>query len=211
MKFFKIIFALFIAFAPAVAFAQTANVPAFNIGPMATPNPIAPGITIVAPPATGGGIINIGQAFGTLLQPYIDAAVQVLILAAVSYFGLFIKKKFNVDIDKKSSDELTKFLQNRASSLIADGAVKMSGVTVKVDNQRLADAANAALNSVPDAIKRFGLTPDVIAAKIVDAIPQVAAGAAIVAQAHAEAPPITTIELANAAPTPDPTPTGKPA
>jgi hypothetical protein len=203
----------FLAFAPAAAFAQTAA-PAQPVTATAGWDASAPlTATVVVPPTVqkAAGIINVGQAFGTILEPYIDAAVNALILAAMGWFAFFLRTRLNISIDQGQRDALTKFLQNRASSLIADGAVRMDGVTVKVNNERLADAVNAAAASIPDAVAHFGLTPDVLSAKIIDAIPQVPAGAQIVAQAHVDATPMTDAQKSAAAPTKEPTPTGPPA
>ena len=46
-------------------------------------------------------------------------------------------------------------------------------------------AAQTAETHIPDAVAHFGMTPDQLAAKIVARIPQVPAGAAIIAQGHA--------------------------
>ena len=60
-----------IALAPIAALAQPAL------------NPIAPGNTpiTVAVPQQGGGVINIGQVFGPIVQPYVDSLVQALLAA----------------------------------------------------------------------------------------------------------------------------------
>lgn len=144
---------------------------------------------IQAPPApsTGGGVIQL-SAFGWL-APYVDSLIQALIVAG---FGVLGKSKYTQWLDQSSRDALETFVKNRASSLIADGAVRMQDKAVHVDNPLLYRAANEASTAIPDALKRFGLSPDVVAAKIVDAIPQTQAGAAIIATAHAEdtTPPV---------------------
>ena len=101
-------------------------------------------------------------------------------------FGIIGKSKYSQWLDQSSRDALETFLKNRASSLIADGAVRISGRAIHVDNNLLFRAATEASTAIPDALKRFNLTPDVIAQKIIDAIPQVPAGSAIVAAAHQE-------------------------
>lgn len=136
----------------------------------------------------GGGVIDIGQAFSTVLAPYINAAVNALILAGVGWLGTWMRSKYKIDIDEKHRDALTAFLQNQAGALLSAGAVKMDGIKVNVDSGMLALAANQAISRIPDAAKHFGLTPDVVAKKIVEAIPQIAAGAQIIAQSHAAAP-----------------------
>lgn len=141
--------------------------------------------TFVQVAKNSGGVIDIGQAFSTVLEPYVNAIVQALILAGVTYLGNWLRTKYKVEVDQKHREALTAFLQNQASSLIADGAVSLQGKKINVDNAQLANAASAVLTRIPDAAKHFGLTPDVVAGKIVDAIPQIAAGARMIAQAHA--------------------------
>jgi hypothetical protein len=133
--------------------------------------------------AQGGGIIQL-SAFGWL-QPYVDSVVQALLAAGLAWIA---KSKYTQWMDQSARDALETFSKNTASSLIADGFVKMQGKTVTVHSAALANEVNTAADRIPDAMKRFGLTPGVIAQKIVDAIPQTPAGAAIVAAAHVDAP-----------------------
>ena len=145
-----------------------------------------PGVSAIGAPTLvevhkGGGVINIGQAFGDFLQPYVDAIANALVLALVGYLANELKKKWNIEVDKNQRDALTTFLQNQAGSLIADGMVKVEGAKVNVDSTALASAANQVERHIPDAAKHFGLTPELVAAKIVDTIPQIAAGAHMLA------------------------------
>lgn len=143
-------------------------------------------VAIIQAPAVeqkGGGVIQL-SAFGWL-QPYVDTIVQALIVAG---FGILGKSKYSQWLDQSSRDALETFVKNRASSLLADGAVSIRGKAIHVDNDMLYRAATQAGTAIPDALKRFGLSPDVVAAKIVDAIPQTQAGAAIVATAHKDDP-----------------------
>lgn len=150
------------------------------------------------PPApASGGIIQL-SAFGWL-EPYIDTIAQALIVA---FFGWVGKSKYSQWLDQSSRDALEVFVKNRASSLIADGAVSMRNKSVQVDNPLLYRAAAEASTAIPDALKRFGLSPEVVAAKIVDAIPQTTAGAAIIAGAHQEtdAAPVPVTDRPSSAP-----------
>ncbi len=144
-----------------------------------------------ADPQKGGGLIQL-SAFGWL-QPYVDTVVQALIVIAMGWFG---KTKYGQMLDQGSRDALGTFLKNRASSLIADGAVKVQGKAIHVDSGFLVRAANESATAIPDALKRFNLSPEVVAQKIVDAIPQTQAGAAIIAAAHAEDPAAAPVPVA---------------
>lgn len=188
----RFIFALFILIA-SPAFAQgpttTTTITPFPSNMADCTNTTCTPFVAAAPaqPASGG-LVQL-KAFGWL-EPYVDTLVQLIITAV---FGILAKSKYSQWLDQSSRDALETFLKNRASSLIAAGAVRMEGKTVDVHSAALASAANEAAKAIPDAMKRFGLTPDVVAAKIVDAIPQTTAGAAMVAEAHkADAPTMTT-------------------
>lgn len=136
-------------------------------------------VSLVPAVAPSGGVIQL-SAFGWL-EPYVDSAVQALLMAGLAWLG---KSKYTQWMDQAGRDAMEAFAKNTANSLIADGFVQMRGKAVHVDNVALAAEANSAATRIPDALKRFGITPDVVAAKIVDAIPQTPAGAAIVATAH---------------------------
>lgn len=146
--------------------------------------------TYVVPPAPEqGGVINVGQAFSAALEPYINAAVNALIVAFVGWLGMILKNKFNVSIDEGHRDALVTALQNQAGSLIADGAVKMEGAKITVPDKALAQSANEIMAVIPDAAKRLGFTPEYLQKRILDMIPQTAAGAAMVAAATPPAAP----------------------
>jgi hypothetical protein len=115
------------------------------------------------------------------LEPYAVAIVQGLIGLG---FAWFAKSRYSTLLDESSRDALETFLKNRASSLIADGAVRMQGLSINVNSAALAREVELANKLIPGALKRFGLLPSVIADKIIDAIPQTTTGALIIAKAH---------------------------
>lgn len=173
-------------FAPLGADAQaptttnTAAAPAAGMLPQVGVSPTPIVVNQAPAPAPTGGVIQL-SAFGWL-EPYVDSTVQALIVAFFAWLG---KSKYSQWLDQSSRDALETFLKNRASSLIADGAVNLQNKAVQVDNPLLLKAANEASTAIPGAMKRFGLTPEVVAQKIIDAIPQTQAGAAMISTAHA--------------------------
>lgn len=142
------------------------------------------GPAVMAQPTQAGGVINIGQAFGPLVQPYVDAAVQALIAALGAWVVWILKTKLGINIDEQHRDALVSAAQRQASSLVADGFVKIEqNGKVAVDSAALANAANAALLAVPDAAKHFDIeSPAAFAQRIVDALPHVPAIAGAQAQ-----------------------------
>lgn len=146
---------------------------------------------LAAPTVASAASIDVGQALTGGMQEIINAAVTALIAALVGWVAIVIKNKFAIDIEAQYRDALTTFLQRQASSLIADGAVKLNGLAIEVQNETLAAAANAALWAIPDALKFFGLTPEKIQEMIVDWIPKEPSVAQATAVALDQANPAT--------------------
>lgn len=133
----------------------------------------------VAQQATGG-VINVGEAFGAF-GPYVNSAVGALITVGMTLLFFYLRTKFNIDTDGSFRAAMEAFLKNQASALIAKGEVRFSGTKVEVSSIALASAANLALTLIPETMKRFNLTPEVIAQKIIAAIPQNETAAAVIA------------------------------
>lgn len=146
---------------------------------------------VLAPSFAFAASIEIGQALNGGLQEIINAAVTALIAGLVGWLAIVVKSKFNIDIEARHREALTAFLQRQASGLIADGAVKLSGVRVEVKSDALAAAANAALSAIPGVLKFFGLTPEKLQGMIVDMLPKEPSVAAAQAVAIDVANPAT--------------------
>jgi hypothetical protein len=159
---------------------QPAPGPAIGAGQVGTPTYIVPPAS-AAPPESS--VIDIGQALGPFLQPYINAIIGALLSALVGWLGVQANRWFGVKLDEGARNALTTALQNQAGSLIADGLVKLEGTKITVDNKSLAESANEIMAVIPDAATRLGFTPDFVAKRIMDTLPQTAAGAALVASA----------------------------
>jgi hypothetical protein len=143
---------------------------------------IAVGALLIAMPAfaADGNVISFGPLLGPL-QPFVDALVSGLITAIVGWVLYVVKQKLNISIDDSMRDAFITWAKGQASSLVADGAVKVSGLQVSVESKALAMAANTILKLVPDAARHFNITPELAAQKIVDMIPHVPTVAAVAA------------------------------
>lgn len=135
--------------------------------------------------------ISIGKSIGDTLRDIITPIITAAVAALVGWVAMVLKNKFNIDIESQYRDALTTFLQRQASSLIAQGAVRLEGVKINVQSDALASAANAAFVAIPQVINYFGLTPDRIAQMIVDHIPKQPSVAAATAIAMDAANPAT--------------------
>lgn len=129
-------------------------------------------VVTLSPGFAFAATIDIGDAFSGGILDALLGAISAVIAALVAWVAMVIKNKFNVDIEKAHRDALTAFLQRQASSLVADGAVKLQGLKIEVSNAALAGVANTAIHAIPDAMKFFGLTPEALQKRIVDLLPQ---------------------------------------
>lgn len=152
-----------------------------NDAPPTVQAPVPAPVPAPKPQKSGGGVIDIGQAFSDVLAPYINAIIQAFILALVGWMCQRITQRTGVQIDAGHREAITKALENQAGSLIADGEAKFDGATVSVPSAAMGKAVNDLLTSIPAAAKHFGLTPDYVAKRIIDTIPQIAAGAQMIA------------------------------
>lgn len=133
----------------------------------------------------GGGFIDLDPLLG-FLGPIVSALLQALIPVLVAWAVYRFHLMTGATIDKATSDRFARVLQNEAASLVADGQVKFAGTKVEVDNKKVADVANAVLARMPEAAS-IGFTPELVAARIIDHIPQVPAAAAIIAGQQSKA------------------------
>lgn len=128
-----------------------------------------------APPpsqAAPGGVLDVGAAFGWL-APYVDTTVSAVLSALVGWVLLLLKSKLNLSVDQSHRDALQSFVLRQASSLVADGFVRMQGLKVTVDSTALRNAAELAGRFTQEAVQHFGITPQTLQEMIVDKIPHV--------------------------------------
>lgn len=160
--------------------------------PAATPSTVVGGpvgVPAVVNTSPQTSFLDVGQAFSQAMAPFINAALQGILATGLAWLGYVLNKKFKINITEGQRATVQTWLTNQASSLIADGAVKIEGGKVSVNKDALEAHAHQYATQIPDAAKFFGLTPDVVAAKIVDKIPQVPAGASLIAQSAPVTPP----------------------
>lgn len=171
---------LSLAFGPIVPILTTIGAAAFGVAILLRRSgrawsravPAALVLLLIAPGFAFAATIDVGQALTGSLQDIVNGAVAAIITYLIGWLVMTAKTKFNIDIEAKHREVLTAFVQRQASSLVADGAVRLNGVRVNVNNDTLAVAANAALQAIPGALKFFKLTPERIEGMIIDMLPK---------------------------------------
>jgi hypothetical protein len=119
-----------------------------------------------------GTVVEVGSGLAGQIRDIMMAIAGGVISALGGWVAYWIKAKFGIDIEAKHREALQAFLTRQASALLALGAVKLEGLKVDVKSEALASVAHMAFTAIPDAMKYFNLTPDIIGAMIVDLIPK---------------------------------------
>ena len=138
--------------------------------------------TVTVPPSTEAQTYEIPiKDFIDGLLPYIVAGFGLLISTIFSAIGLYLKKRWNIEMDQRFSNQLQTGATNAAGLLIMKGAAKLDGATIKVHSEAVADAANDLIARFPEAIKHFDISTERVQEIIAGKIPQVLAPAPAVA------------------------------
>lgn len=136
--------------------------------------------TITVPPSTEAQEFHVDiKPLIDGLLPYIIAAVGGLISVIGTVVAVWLKQKFNIEIEAKDREAWQQSATNAAGALIARGAVKVEEGTGKIviTNADLAHVASIVAERVPDAIRRLGVTPEQVQSMIIAKVPQVLTGA----------------------------------
>lgn len=149
--------------------------------------------TTAAAQTTPNTTVEIGSTLAGQLRDIMVTVVAGVTTAFLAWVSYWVKQKFGIDIEARHREALTAFLNRQASALIAMGAVKLEGIKVDVKSEAVASLARMALTAVPDAMKFFNLTPQIVGDMIVDLIPKQPA----VAQAQAVALDVKNPETPN--------------
>lgn len=130
-------------------------------------------LLFAAPGAYADTTIAVGDIWSGIV-PYIVAAIGALISAAVGWLIYLVNKKLGISIDDSMRSSLQTAATNAAGLVLNKLGNQLAGTKIDVKNQYVAEAVNYVLTAAPDAIKHFGLTPDLVAQKILALLPQVA-------------------------------------
>jgi ABC-type transport system involved in cytochrome bd biosynthesis fused ATPase/permease subunit len=117
--------------------------------------------------------ISVGQAFGTWRE-YIDAVMSAAILFVIGFICAAIYKYTGIKIDQGYRDSLQTALTNAGALALNKLGNDLDGKVITTTHPAIDEALNYVLKGAPDAVKRFGLTPDRLRQMIVAKIPQVA-------------------------------------
>ena len=129
---------------------------------------------LAAPAAYAGDTtVSIGDLW-TGVVPYITAAIGAVITFLTGWVLMLIKTKLGLSIDDSMRASLQTAATNAAGLVLGKLGNNLQGVKVDLRNEFIADAVNYVIKAAPDAIAHFGLTPDMIAQKILALLPQVA-------------------------------------
>ena len=103
------------------------------------------------------------QPFVELLMPILQA---VLVAAVPILVGAFLQRT-KIQVDAAHRDAFQVSLANAAGLLLQKVGSTASTATIDVRSPAMAEAIRYVQTSAPDAIKKWGITPEAIAEKVV--------------------------------------------
>jgi len=118
----------------------------------------------------------VAEGLYTIVQPYLMAVVSVVATAIVGWLAELLRRKFSLDIEASHREALQTALANGAGLLLGKLGGTLAGKTLDLKSAVLAEAVNYVLQSVPDAVRHFGVTPEAIAEKISAKLSQMNSG-----------------------------------
>lgn len=107
---------------------------------------------------------------GDILSPWVEmlmSAVSVIIGGVLLYISTWVKAKFGIDIEARHREALQAALQNGAGLVLAKVSNKVDSVTIDMRHPLVKQAVQYVMESAPDAIQNFGLSPQQLAEKVI--------------------------------------------
>lgn len=106
--------------------------------------------------------IDVGT-FILEVAPYATEAASLIVIAAIGWVTVFLKRKLGIDIEARHREALHSAIMTGLGVAASRHGGSMRSIKVDVDSAFLAETANYVLQSVPDAVRYFGVTPERIA------------------------------------------------
>lgn len=103
--------------------------------------------------------VSFAPLVNTLLE-YLVPALGVLIAALIGWAAALIKKRTGLEIEARHREALHSAAMTGVRIALEKFAVSPSNLTADLRSKVLADGVEWIQESVPDALKHFGLTPD---------------------------------------------------
>jgi hypothetical protein len=119
------------------------------------------------------GAIDVGGIFG-VWKPYVVEIVQIAAFAIVGLLAELARRKFNLSIEESHRNALQTAITNAAGLALNKLGNSLQGKKVEIGSPIIAEAVNYVAKSAPDAMAKFGLSPEDLREKVVAKIPQVA-------------------------------------
>jgi hypothetical protein len=101
--------------------------------------------------------------FMEILSPYINAVVQVVVAAGVSYGAFLWHKWTGREIAQADQDKVTKAAQDQAGIIFAKGEAGISTESIKVTDPRIQASAQFLQRALKTTLDATGTTPDDVA------------------------------------------------
>lgn len=113
---------------------------------------------------------SAGSAVFEIVRPYLVEIASVFVAAVVGWLATTIKAKLGIDIEARHREALQAALTNAAGLVINRAGGAARALNLPESNPLLVEGVKYVVDSAPDALKHFGITPaaahDILAQKL---------------------------------------------
>jgi hypothetical protein len=106
--------------------------------------------------------VSLDDVFAPL-RPYLAELMSLLVAAFMAWLVTWLRNVFKLQIEAKHREALQSALDKGAKLVLEQIDKKLAGKTVDVKSPFVANGVTYVLESVPDAVNYFGLSPERVA------------------------------------------------
>lgn len=150
---------------------------------------LALGLMISAAFAGDDTVVHVGPLFKALVEPAIQSFVAVVVAVALAYATRLLKTKTGIELDADARKRVQDAAMNAAGMVLAKIDGPVSNLSFDVKHPLVKEGVDLLMAKVPDALERFGITPEKAAEMILGKIGILQASAPVVPAAPAAPAP----------------------
>lgn len=111
----------------------------------------------------------------TTFMPFVQAVVLALIGAGVTFGTAYLNARWNIQIDAENRAAFQQSVTNAAGLLLQRLGADAANAKIDVHSKAFAEAIRYVEKGAPEALAKWGITPDRVTEAILAKVPQVTA------------------------------------
>lgn len=105
-------------------------------------------------------IFHVGTLYKSIVEPAVQTFVAVLFASLLAYGTMLLKKKTGIDLDGDARKRVQEAAMNAAGLVLAKFEGPIANLSIDLKHPLVKEGADLLMAKVPDALERFGITPE---------------------------------------------------